>query len=219
MRSVSSIDAGMRALAAGQILIVVDSEDRENEGDFLAAAEFITPEMIHFMTSQGRGQLCMPVSPDIAARLQLSPMVPRRDPGPPCFTVPVDLHDCTTGISPRERARTIRAMLDPYSRPQDFIRPGHVFALIAQEGGVLTRPGHTEASVDLARLAGLAGAGVLCEICSRDGIDMARGEELWQLADEFDLTVITIDDLIEYRRALAGTAVEQALAIGELAGI
>jgi 3,4-dihydroxy 2-butanone 4-phosphate synthase/GTP cyclohydrolase II len=219
MRSVSSIDAGMGALAAGQILIVVDSEDRENEGDFLAAAEFITPEMIHFMTSQGRGQLCMPVSPDIAARLQLTPIVPRRDPGSPCFTVPVDLHDCKTGISPRERARTIRAMLDPYSRPQDFIRPGHVFALIAQEGGVLTRPGHTEASVDLARLAGLAAAGVLCEICSRDGNDMARGEELWQLADEFDLTIITIDDLIEYRRALAGTAEEQALAIGELAGI
>jgi 3,4-dihydroxy 2-butanone 4-phosphate synthase / GTP cyclohydrolase II len=218
MNHVSSIQAAIEAITAGRILIVVDSEERENEGDFLAAAQFVTSEMIHFMTSQGRGQLCMPVSTDIAERLDLIPMVARRELGSPCFTIPVDLGDCKTGISPMERARTIRAMLDPYSRPHDFVRPGHVFPLIAREGGVLARPGHTEASVDLTRLAGLAPAGVLCEICSRDGRDMARGEELWRLAEEFDLPIVTIDDLIEHRRDMAGSTEELALAIQELAG-
>lgn len=218
MDHISPIKTGIEAIGAGRVLIVMDSEDRENEGDFLAAAEFITPEMIHFMTSHGRGQLCMPVSPDIAERLQLTPMVAHREPDSPCFTIPVDLRDCKTGISPTECARTIRAMLDPYSRPQDFVRPGHIFPLIAREGGVLTRPGHTEASVDLARLAGLASAGVLCEICSRDGRNMAWGEELWQLADEFDLPLVSIDNLINYRRSMAGSAEAQLLAIHELAG-
>jgi 3,4-dihydroxy 2-butanone 4-phosphate synthase/GTP cyclohydrolase II len=218
MNQYASIEDAIKAISDGRILIVVDSEDRENEGDFLAAAEKTTPEMIHFMASQGRGQLCMPVSPNIAQRLDLKPMVDCTDMETPRFAIPVDHCGCKTGISPFERAATIRAMLDPYSGPQNFIRPGHIFPLIAQEEGVLRRPGHTEAAVDLARLAGLTAAGILCEICSKDGLHMARGQELWELAAEFQLPVVTIDDLIEYRRGMAGSQEEQLWAINDLAG-
>jgi len=199
MSHYASVEAAIEALADGRLVIVVDSEDRENEGDFLAAAETITPEMIHFMTSQGRGHLCMPVSPQIARQLGLTPMVPRRTLTMPCFTIPVDHCQCKTGISPADRVMTIRAIIDPASRPGDFVRPGHTFPLIAEQQGLFRRQGHTEAAVELARLAGLTPAGVLCEICSRDGLHMAVGEELVELARQFRLPIVTIDALLAFQ--------------------
>lgn len=196
-----TIAEAVTAVAAGRLLIIVDSENRENEGDFYVAAERATPELLHFMVRQGCGQLCVPVSAAIARRLGLSLMVPM-DPSSSAaaFAVPLDHSRCKTGVSPDERAVTIRAMLDPSSRPKDFVRPGHVFPLIAREGGVLRRPGHTEAAVDLPRLAGLAQAGVLCEICSPRGHGMATRPELERIAAEFDLPIVAIDDLIRYRQ-------------------
>lgn len=209
-RQYASVEEAVEALGAGRLVIVVDSEERENEGDFLAAAETITPELIHFMTTQGRGHLCMPISPQIARRLELTAMVPRKTLTVPCFTIPVDHCQCKTGISPLERVLTIQAMLDPGSRPGDFVRPGHVFPLIAREQGVLDRQGHTEAAVDLARMAGLHQAGVLCEICSRDGLNMAIGKELMEIADEFRLPIITIDALLEFRLRQTRPAQQEA---------
>jgi 3,4-dihydroxy 2-butanone 4-phosphate synthase/GTP cyclohydrolase II len=204
MSHYSSLEVAIEALAQGRLVIVVDSEDRENEGDFLAAAETITPEIIHFMTSQGRGHLCMPVSPQIARRLALTPIVPRRTLTMPCFAVPVDHCQCKTGISPADRVVTIRAMIDPSSRAGDFVRPGHTFPLIAEEQGLCRRQGHTEAAVELARLAGLTPAGVLCEICSRDGLHMALGEELAEIARQFRLPIVTIDALLALQLREAG---------------
>ena len=195
----SRIDDALEALAAGRVVIVLDSEDRENEGDFLTAAANITPHTIHFLVSQGRGQLCMPVLPDIARQLDLRPMVAdAAGLALPRFAIPVDHVRCHTGISPLERAFTIRAMLEPAAQPADFIRPGHIFPLIARAGGLAERTGHTEAAVDLTRLAGLAPAGVLCEICSRDGMNMAGRDELAALAAEFHLPLITIDALADH---------------------
>lgn len=197
----SRIEDAIEALAAGRVIIVLDSEDRENEGDLIAAAHTITPHTVHFMVSQGRGQLCMPVLPDAAERLELSLMVPgNTNSSMPQFTIPIDHHKCHTGISPLERAYSIQAIVDPESRPSDFVRPGHIFPLIARPNGILERPGHTEATVDLARLAGLPAAGVLCEVCSRDGLNMATRDELMELSAEFQLPMITIDALIEYRQ-------------------
>ena len=201
----TSIEGAVAALSEGRVIIVMDSSDRENEGDFLAVAEKITPAAIHFMITQGRGQLCMPVMPQLAQRLQLTPLIPQRDLNAPCFAMPVDYRTCKTGISPLERALTIRAMLDPSTTASDFVRPGHIFPLIAQPEGILVRAGHTEAAVDLARLAGLTPAGVLCEICSRDGLNMAEGWELMELAEEFQLPIITIDELILFRQLYGRT--------------
>jgi 3,4-dihydroxy 2-butanone 4-phosphate synthase/GTP cyclohydrolase II len=200
-RRFSALQEGIQALALGRPVIVLDSPDRENEGDLLLAAEKATPEMIYFMHSRACGQLCVPVAPEIADRIDLSLMVVNNpDPDGTAFAVPVDHRSCRTGISPEERVLTIQALLAPTSRSVDFVRPGHIFPLIAREGGVLQRAGHTEAAVDLARLAGLAPAGVLCEICSRDGRHMAGHDELWDLAEQYDLPIITIEDLIELRR-------------------
>jgi 3,4-dihydroxy 2-butanone 4-phosphate synthase / GTP cyclohydrolase II len=200
MPQFSRIEDAVSALANGAIIIVVDAEERENEGDFVMAAEKVTAESIHFMASEGRGQLCTPVLPETGNRLRLRQMVARRKASMPCFTIPVDHALCRTGISPQERAFTVRSIADPTTKPRDFVRPGHVFPLIAREGGVLERPGHTEATVDLMRLAGLATCGLLCEICSRDGKHMATGSELFEVADRFDLPIITIDQVIEFRR-------------------
>ena len=197
----AGLDEALDALVAGRTIIVLDSEDRENEGDLLAAAETITPQAIHFMVSEARGQLCMPVDPTIARRLGLTPMVPANDPGTPRFAVPVDHRRCTTGISPLERAFTIREMLNPRNGPDDFVRPGHIFPLLAKRGGLLERIGHTEATIDLARMAGLTPAGVLCEVCSRDGLNMALCDELSELAARFRLPMITIDAILEHRKA------------------
>jgi 3,4-dihydroxy 2-butanone 4-phosphate synthase/GTP cyclohydrolase II len=180
-------------------VIVVDDEDRENEGDFIGAAEKVTPEMIAFMISHGMGQVCVPITPDLAHRLDLHPMVGTNTAkyGTP-YTVTVDHVSCGSGISAAERARTVRAITDPATKPSDFRRPGHMFPLVAMEGGVLRRAGHTEAAVDLARLAGLKPAGVLCEIL--DGVGVASREKLHAIAAEFDLPILSIETLIAYRR-------------------
>jgi 3,4-dihydroxy 2-butanone 4-phosphate synthase/GTP cyclohydrolase II len=205
-RSFSSLEEALHAVASGRPVIVVDAEDRENEGDFVVAADKIAPATIHFMIRQGGGQLCMPIMPDVARRLQLLPMAPGgSDSTMPGFTIPVDHHACRTGISPAERSRTILSILDPDSQPGDFVRPGHVFPIVARSGGVLERTGHTEAAVDLARLAGLEPAGVLCEICSRDGQNMAGRDELFDISAEFQLPIVTIDAILYHRRSQATT--------------
>jgi 3,4-dihydroxy 2-butanone 4-phosphate synthase/GTP cyclohydrolase II len=206
MAGFSRLEEAIEALANGRIVIVADAEERENEGDLLVAAEKVTAESVHFMISEGRGQLCMPLRSEIARRLQLRPMVPNKNLATPCFAIPVDHRFCRTGISPKERAFTIQMMIDPTTRPDDFVRPGHIFPLIAREGGVLQRPGHTEASVDLMQMAGLTGAGVLCEICSRDGRNMATGDELMQIAETFHLPIITIDEVIRQRQLQVAAA-------------
>src|ERR1700677_3571586 len=160
MRQFSQIADALSALVQGRTIIVVDAEDRENEGDFVMAAEKVTAESIHFMISEGRGQLCTPILSETASRLHLKQMVPDRSEGMPCFTIPVDHALCRTGISPQERAFTVRGIADQGTKPRDFVRPGHVFPLIAREGGVLERPGHTEATVDLMRMAGLGPYGL-----------------------------------------------------------
>jgi 3,4-dihydroxy 2-butanone 4-phosphate synthase/GTP cyclohydrolase II len=195
----SKVEDALQAIADGRVVIVVDDEQRENEGDFIAAAEKVTPETVAFMITHGGGQLCMPVMPDLAHRLDLHPIVERNTaPHRTAFTVPVDHISCRTGISAAERARTIRAIIDPATRPGDLVRPGHMFPLVAKEGGVLRRAGHTEAAVDLARLAGLAPAGVLIEIL--DGTGVASRERLHAIADQFGLPIVSIEMLISYRR-------------------
>jgi 3,4-dihydroxy 2-butanone 4-phosphate synthase / GTP cyclohydrolase II len=196
----STIDEAIDAVGQGRIIIVMDDEDRENEGDFICAAEKVTPEAVNFMITHGRGQLCMPVLPELCQRLHLRPVVEENTcPRGTAFTVPIDHRNCRTGITAAERAMTILAAVDPASQPGDFIRPGHVSLLVAKEGGVLRRAGHTEGTVDLTRLAGLQPAGVLCEILAANG-DRASREELFDLAERFELRIITIEELIRYRR-------------------
>ena len=202
MRTVfSSVEQAIEAMAQGRVIVVLDSEDREDEGDFVVAAEFVTPRTVHFLITHGRGQLCMPVMPDVAERLALQSMVPPGRVGEqPRFAVPIDYRTCKSGISPLERASTIRAVADPTTTADDFVRPGHIFPLIAEPNGVLARQGHTEAAVDLVHYAGLAPAAVLCEICSNDGLHTADRSELIAVAKRFGLHIITIDDLIAFRR-------------------
>ena len=198
----STIDQAVEAIAAGRVVIVVDAEDRENEGDFIAAAEKATADTVNFMITHGRGQLCTPILPDVAERLRLPLMVDDQLNTAPLrtnYTVSVDHRTAKTGITAQERAVVVRALCDPATRPEDLVRPGHMFPLIAKEGGVLRRAGHTEAAVDLARMAGLAPAGLLCEVLDEDG-DRAGRESLHRLAERFDLPIITIEDLIAYRR-------------------
>ena len=196
----SSIEEAIQAMAGGRIVVVVDAEDRENEGDFICAAEQVTPEMVNFMITHGRGQLCMPILPETSQRLELPLMVGQNmAPLGANYTVTLDHHSIKTGITAAERALTMRAACNPNSKPSDFVRPGHVQPLVAKEGGVLRRAGHTEASVDLARMAGLTPAGVLCEILNDAG-DRANREELHELAREHSLPIISIEQLISYRR-------------------
>jgi 3,4-dihydroxy 2-butanone 4-phosphate synthase / GTP cyclohydrolase II len=193
------VEEAIYALAQGEVVIVCDDEDRENEGDFISLAEKTTPEVINFMITHGRGLVCTPVTEERAAKLNLVPMVDRNsDPHGTAFTVSVDHKHTTTGISAQERAMTVQALIDEDTKPADFQRPGHIFPLIAKDGGVLRRAGHTEAAVDLARMAGGKPAGVICEIMNADGT-MARVPELRQIADEHDLKMVTIKDLIKYR--------------------
>lgn len=196
-----SIQEAIDDVRAGKIIIVVDDEDRENEGDFLAAAEKVTPEMINFMAKYGRGLICSPLTEGRCKSLNLTSMVGNNtDPMETAFTVSVDLSDkgVTTGISASDRALTIKALCDDETKPYDLNRPGHIFPLIAKEGGVLRRTGHTEASIDFARLAGLKPAGVICEIMNEDG-SMARLPELIEVAKEHDLKLVSIEDLVAYR--------------------
>src|SRR4051794_37326813 len=196
----STIEEAVEAIRAGRIVVVVDAEDRENEGDFVCAAEKATPEAVNFMITHGRGQLCMPILPEISQRLGLHPMVEANNaPLGTNYTVPVDHRSTRTGITAAERALTIQAICDPLSRPNDFTRPGHLFPLVAMEGGVLRRAGHTESAVDLARMAGLLPAGVLCEILGETG-DRANRKQLHDLARRFELPIISIEQLIAYRR-------------------
>lgn len=196
----STIESAIEVIAQGKVVIVMDDENRENEGDFICAAEKVTPEIVNFMITHGRGLLCAAVLPEVCQRLELPPIVEHNTaPLGTNFTVPVDHCTCRTGITAEERARTIRRLVEPTSHPREFVRPGHVYPLRAMEGGVLRRAGHTEAAVDLARLAGLRPAGVLCEILNAQG-DRASREELYQLADQFGLEIITIEDLIRFRR-------------------
>ena len=198
----STIDEAVSAISQGEMVVVMDAEDRENEGDFVCAAEKVTPEIVNFMLKHGRGQVCAPILPEVCQRLDLPPMVERNTaPLRTSFTVPVDHRTCRTGITAQEKATTIRALVDPSSKPSDFVRPGHLFPLSAMEGGVLRRAGHTEAAVDLVRMAGLKPAGVLCEILDESG-DRATRERLYELARQFNLHIISIEELIRYRRRI-----------------
>lgn len=199
-REFSTVEMAVAAFARGEIVIVVDAEDRENEGDFVCAAQSVTPELVNFMITHGRGQLCMPILPETAERLKLAPMVESNTApmGTP-FTVPVDHRSSRTGITAQERAATILAIVDSTSQPSDFLRPGHLFPLIAKEGGVLRRAGHTEATVDLARLADRQPAGVLCEILDEHG-NRATRELLFEIAAAHGFEIITIEELIRFRR-------------------
>ena len=197
----NTIDEAIADFKDGKVVIVVDDENRENEGDFIASADFTTPEIINFMATHGRGLICASLVEDRCDELGLELMV--RDNTAlheTPFTVSVDLNGkgVTTGISASDRAKTIKALIDPNTKPEDLGKPGHIFPLRAKRGGVLRRTGHTEATVDLARLAGLSPAGVLVEIMNEDG-SMARLPELMEIAKRFDLKIISIEDLVAYR--------------------
>ena len=195
----SSIAAAVDAIARGSVVIVVDAEDRENEGDFICAAEKATPETVNFIL-RGRGQFCVAVLPDVCERLEVSPVVSANtSPLKTGFMTPLDHRSVKTGITARERAHTVRAIVDSSSRAGDFVRPGHVHPLLAKEGGVLRRAGHTEAAVDLARMAGLTPAGVLCEILDECG-ERATRSQLQELARANHLEIISIEQLIAHRR-------------------
>ncbi len=201
LTTLDPIDSAIEAIRKGEVVIVVDDEDRENEGDFICAAEKVTPAIINFMATHGKGLICTPLEEDRCEELGLDLMVGRNtDAYKTAFTVSVDLkgQGNTTGISAADRARTIKALVNPDTHPDELSRPGHIFPLRAQAGGVLRRAGHTEASIDLARLAGLHPSGVLVEIMNEDG-EMARLPELREVAERFQLKLISIKDLINYR--------------------
>ncbi|NND51887.1 MAG: 3,4-dihydroxy-2-butanone-4-phosphate synthase [Flavobacteriaceae bacterium] len=197
----NTIEEAIEDIRKGKVIIVVDDENRENEGDFIAAAEMVSPEMINFMAQHGRGLICAPLTEDRCEALDLTMMVQNNTVlHHTQFTVSVDLigHGCTTGISVHDRAKTIKALVDEKTKPFDLGRPGHIFPLRAKNGGVLRRTGHTEATVDLARLAGFQPAGILVEILNEDGT-MARLPQLMKVARKFDLKIISIEDLVAYR--------------------
>ncbi len=197
----NSIEEAIEDIKKGRVIIVVDDEDRENEGDFLAAAEKITPEMVNFMATHGRGLICTPLTESRCKELELGMMVSNNtDPMETAFTVSVDLrgNGVTTGISASDRAKTIEALVNPETKSFDLARPGHIFPLRAKNGGVLRRTGHTEAAIDFARLAGLKPAGVIVEIMNEDGT-MARLPQLLEVAKKFDLKIVSIEDLVAYR--------------------
>lgn len=195
----NTMKEAIRELKLGRPIIVVDDEDRENEGDLVALSDLITPEIVNFMITYGRGLVCTSVENELAKRIGLTLMTTNNnDPFATAFAVSVDYKDTTTGISAYERAMTIRAMVDPSTTKEDFNQPGHVFPLLAKEGGVLARPGHTEASVDLAKLCGATPSGVICEIIKADGT-MARLPDLKKMAKQFGLIIISVEQLIDYR--------------------
>ncbi|MGY3793314.1 3,4-dihydroxy-2-butanone-4-phosphate synthase [uncultured Aquimarina sp.] len=197
----NTIQEAIDDIRQGKVIIVVDDEDRENEGDFLAAAEKVTPEMINFMATHGRGLICAPITEQRCKDLKLNMMVDNNtDPMETAFTISVDLkgNGVTTGISASDRAKTIQSLIDPNTKSHELARPGHIFPLKAKEGGVLRRTGHTEAAIDFARLAGLKPAGVIVEIMNEDG-SMARLPQLVEVAKKYDLKLVSIEDLVAYR--------------------
>ncbi|ADO77352.1 bifunctional 3,4-dihydroxy-2-butanone-4-phosphate synthase/GTP cyclohydrolase II [Halanaerobium praevalens] len=194
------IEAALDAIKAGEMVIVVDDEDRENEGDLLMAAEKVDQESINFMIKEARGLVCTPIEEELSQKLDLEMMVENNtESHGTAFTISIDHQTVTTGISAQERALTIQKLVDPAVKAEEFMRPGHIFPLVAKKGGVLRRAGHTEAAVDLARLAGLKSAGVICEIIKKDG-EMARLVHLKEFAKKHDLKLISIEDLINYRK-------------------
>lgn len=200
MYKFNKIEEAIEDIREGKIVVVIDDEDRENEGDLLMAAEKVTPEAINFMATYGKGLICMPIAEEYSKKLNIPQMVKdNTDNHETAFTVSIDHVDTTTGISAYERALTIQKVLEKEATPNDFRRPGHIFPLKARKGGVLVRNGHTEAAVDLARLAGLKPGGVICEIMSKDGT-MARTDELIEFSKIHNLKIITIKDLVEYRK-------------------
>ena len=210
--SFNTIKEAIKDIKAGKVVIVIDDENRENEGDFVAAAEMVTAEMINFMATHGRGLICTPLLESRCQELGLELMIGKNTAAYETpFTISVDLvgHGCTTGISASDRAKTVKALVDPNIKPDQLGKPGHIFPLKAREGGVLRRAGHTEAAVDLARLAGLEPAGVIVEILNEDG-SMARTPELHKIAEKFNLKFITIKDLIEYRMKNESLITEEA---------
>lgn len=209
----NTIQEAIDAIKAGKTIIVVDDEDRENEGDFLTAARNATPETINFMIRHGRGLVCAPITAQRAKELELEPMVSQNTTSHETnFTVSVDLLEgCTTGISASDRSKTVLSLIDPATLPEALGRPGHIFPLIAKDGGVLRRAGHTEATIDLAVLAGFEPAGVICEIIKEDG-EMARLPDLLDMAKQFDMKIVSIKDLIEYRLT-AETLIHREIAV------
>ena len=208
----NTIEEALTDIKAGKVIIVVDDEDRENEGDFITAARNVTPEIINFMSIHGRGLICAPLVEDRCAALNLQPMVvDNTSLHETAFTVSIDLlgNGCTTGISAHDRSKTVQALVNPDAKSEDFGRPGHIFPLRAKKGGVLRRSGHTEATIDLARLAGFEPAGVLVEIIAEDG-SMARLPQLLEIAKKFNLRIISIKDLIEYRLKTESLIQEEA---------
>lgn len=195
-----TVDEALKDLKKGKVVIVIDDEDRENEGDFIALAEHATPEIINLMATEGRGLICVPITEGLANKLRVGLMTDdNTDEYGTAFTISVDQKDTTTGISAFERSHTILSLIKEDAKPTDFKRPGHVFPLIAKDGGVLERSGHTEAAVDLAKLAGSAPAGVICEIMNADGT-MARVPDLITVAARMKLGILTIKDLIAYQQ-------------------
>ncbi len=196
---IQRVKEAIEEIKKGNMVVMIDDEDRENEGDLVYAATFSTPEKVNFLAAEARGLICVALSKDIAKRLQLEPMVQKNDSAhETAFTVSVDAKETTTGISAYERDLTIKLLASPLSTPQDFVRPGHIFPLVAKEGGVLVRTGHTEGSVDLCRLAGLQPAAVICEIMNPDGT-MARRDSLEEFAKKHNLKIVYISDIVEYR--------------------
>ena len=212
--ALNTIEEAILAIREGKVIIVVDDEDRENEGDFITAARNVTPEVINFMATHGRGLICAPIIEDRAEELGLEMMVSNNTSiHTTPFTVSIDLlgHGCTTGISASDRSKTVKALINPDIKPEEFGKPGHIFPLKAKKGGVLRRAGHTEATIDLARLAGFEPVGALVEIMNEDGT-MARLPELLDIARKFDLKIVSIKDLIEYRLRLE-TIIEREVTV------
>ncbi|EIM07567.1 bifunctional 3,4-dihydroxy-2-butanone 4-phosphate synthase/GTP cyclohydrolase II protein [Planococcus antarcticus DSM 14505] len=195
-----TVEKAVEDLKNGKAIIVIDDEDRENEGDFIALAEFASPEIVNLMATEGRGLICVPIAQSIARNLQIGLMTDdNTDEFGTAFTISVDHKDTTTGISAFERSHTITSLVNPDAKATDFKRPGHIFPLIAKDGGVLDRTGHTEAAVDLAKLAGSPPAGVICEIMNPDGT-MARVDDLLKVAERLGLGILTIKDLVSYQQ-------------------
>jgi 3,4-dihydroxy 2-butanone 4-phosphate synthase/GTP cyclohydrolase II len=204
--SLTSIDDALRRIRRGEMVLVVDDEDRENEGDLTLAAEWVTPEAINFMLRWARGLVCMPCASERLANLDIGPMVPPGHAGcDTAFTVSIDHRDAGSGIGAHDRALTIRRILDPDARSEHFVRPGHVFPLRARDGGVLERRGHTEAAVDLARLAGCAPVAVICEVLHDDG-SPARFPYLEMFAQEHRIAMVSVAQLVDYREGTGATA-------------
>ena len=199
LNAIERVKRAIKEIQKGNIIIMIDDEDRENEGDLVYAGVFSTPDKVNFLTKKARGLICVSLTKDIADKLELKPMVDsNKESFSTAFTISVDAKECKTGISAFERDLTIKKLSNPTSKPDDFVKPGHIFPLIAKEGGVLVRTGHTEGSVDICKLTGVYPSAVICEIMNEDG-SMARRDDLKKFAKEHNLAIVYISDIVEYR--------------------